>query len=524
MGHFLLFASQPHCTHWIKRWWIKRWLTKSLLLVGINAMLMSPTLASADWTSQLPAISSDEGLLDQQQNQQVGEWALRQLNAEAPLITDPWLQQSLETLVWQINAVARQDAPLALVLINDPQINAFAVPAGLIGLNIGLINKARSLDEVASVIAHEIAHVSQRHYQHRHDQRTQQLLLQAGGILAGLAAAKSGEGNATAAVLMGTQAVSANRAATFSRSQEQEADRIGMQIMAQAGYDVNAMPRFFATLDQQNPVKANAFIPSFIMSHPLTADRLSEARQRASRYPKPKLTATQSNRNALFDQLQWRARYVGRLTNKAELTQAAKTSQGAKLALIALLIDERQYTDATRLLQDFRQDIEQYRNPLAVIMAATLQDRQGNTAQAITQLTTLANLLPERRDIKLYLADMYLNQATHDTAASNASQVIALLQPLSRQYPKDLAIWQRLQQASQTLAKTSQGDSKTLHQINVLRYRAYHEFWHNDLTDAVTSLAQAKQLAKQLPKNTALLALINQQLAEVQQAHQFKPS
>ena len=133
--------------------------------------------------------------------------------------------------------------------------------------------------------------------------------------------------------------------------------------------------------------------------------------------------------------------------------------------------------------------------------------------------------MPERRDIKLYLADAYLQNPTN--AVSNANNVVQLLQPLSRQYPKDIAIWQKLEQASQVLAKNSlskSDDGLILQQINVLRYRANREFWQNNLTNAVTSLTQAKNLAKTLKQNTAIMATLNQQLALVQQAHKFKLS
>lgn len=481
-----------------------------------------PSMAKT-WLTTLPAMDNGSGLIEQQQSQQLGEYALRQINAEAPLIRDPWLQQSLENIVWQINAVARADAPMALVVINDSQINAFAVPAGLIGMNIGLIDKAQSLDEMASVISHEIAHVSQRHYQYRNDEKTKQLLMQLGGIAAGVVVAKAGEGNAGAAVMMGSQAMMANTVAQFSRDQEREADRVGMQIMAQAGYDVNAMPSFFATLNQQNPVKRNAFIPSFIMSHPLTAERLSEARERTSLYPKPNPQSIDNqNRRQLFDQIQWRAKYLAHLTNLNELTQAARTSNGAKLALAMQLMDERQFDQANKVLLAFENDIRTLRNPLAVMVTATLEQRQGNFDQAISRLTQLANVLPERRDIKLLLADIYLTKPT-DTL-NNAKTVQQLLQPLTRQFPKDINLWQRLEQASEILAKNLQStvEDKTLQQINMLRYRAYREFWQNSLSNAITSLTQADNLAKTLPHNTAILATIHQQINQVQQANAVK--
>ena len=489
-------------------------------------------IASAETTQvngQLASMDNGQALIDTEQNRQVGEWALRQINGNAALIKDPWLQQSLEQIVWQINAVAGLNAPMGLVIINDKQINAFAVPSGLIGINVGLLDKAKSLDEIVSVVAHEIAHVSQRHYQHRNDEKTKQLLMQAGGLLAGVAASKVGDGDAAAAVMLGSQAMSANAAASYSRGQEREADRIGMQIMNQAGYDVNAMPSFFATLDQQNPVKSNTLIPSFILSHPLTADRISEARARVATYKRDsqanmasnRYQSIQQQRAQLFEQIQWRARYYGYLVNKADLEQGAKTSKGAKLALINYYLDNGQPKAAQSLMQDFDEDINTLANPLAVVTFSQLAAQQGNVDVAIAKLQQLASVYPERTDVPRYLSDIYLK---YRPTAESGQQVLALLQPLSKQNPRDVMVWDRLQQASQLLAKHGSGNEQLIHRINTLRYRAYGELWRNELKDAVTSLTQAKSLAKQLPSNQSLLALLNQQINQVQDANQFKPS
>ncbi|MBL7667970.1 M48 family metalloprotease [Moraxella osloensis] len=492
----------------------------------------SVMIASAEPTkvnSQLASMDNGQALIDTEQNRQVGEWALRQINGNAALIKDPWLQQSLEQIVWQINAVAGLNAPMGLVIINDKQINAFAVPSGLIGINVGLLDKAKSLDEIVSVVAHEIAHVSQRHYQHRNDEKTKQLLMQAGGLLAGVAASKVGDGDAAAAVMLGSQAMSANAAASYSRGQEREADRIGMQIMNQAGYDVNAMPSFFATLDQQNPVKSNTLIPSFILSHPLTADRISEARARVATYKRDsqanmasnRYQSIQQQRAQLFEQIQWRARYYGYLVNKADLEQGAKTSEGAKLALINYYLDNGQPKAAQSLMQDFDKDINTLTNPLAVVTFSQLAAQQGNVDVAIAKLQQLASVYPERTDVPRYLSDIYLK---YRPTAESGQKVLALLQPLSKQNPRDVMVWDRLQQASQLLAKHRSGNEQLIHRINTLRYRAYGELWRNELKDAVTSLTQAKSLAKQLPSNQSLLALLNQQINQVQDANQFKPS
>ncbi|BFM99967.1 M48 family metalloprotease [Moraxella sp. K02] len=492
----------------------------------------SVMIASAEPTQvngQLASMDNWQALIDTEQNRQVGEWALRQINGNAALIKDPWLQQSLEQIVWQINAVAGLNAPMGLVIVNDKQINAFAVPSGLIGINVGLLDKAKSLDEIVSVVAHEIAHVSQRHYQHRNDEKTKQLLMQAGGLLAGVAASKVGDGDAAAAVMLGSQAMSANAAASYSRGQEREADRIGMQIMNQAGYDVNAMPSFFATLDQQNPVKSNTLIPSFILSHPLTADRISEARARVATYKRDsqanmasnRYQSIQQQRAQLFEQIQWRARYYGYLVNKADLEQGAKTSKGAKLALINYYLDNGQPKAAQSLMQDFDKDINTLTNPLAVVTFSQLAAQQGNVDVAIAKLQQLASVYPERTDVPRYLSDIYLK---YRPTAESGQKVLALLQPLSKQNPRDVMVWDRLQQASQLLAKHRSGDEQLIHRINTLRYRAYGELWRNELKEAVTSLTQAKSLAKQLPSNQSLLGLLNQQINQVQDANQFKPS
>lgn len=491
--------------------------------------VMIATTEPTKVNSQLASMDNGQALIDTEQNRQVGEWALRQINGNAALIKDPWLQQSLEQIVWQINAVAGLNAPMGLVIINDKQINAFAVPSGLIGINVGLLDKAKSLDEIVSVVAHEIAHVSQRHYQHRNDEKTKQLLMQAGGLLAGVAASKVGDGDAAAAVMLGSQAISANAAASYSRGQEREADRIGMQIMNQAGYDVNAMPSFFATLDQQNPVKSNTLIPSFILSHPLTADRISEARARVATYKRDsqanmasnRYQSIQQQRAQLFEQIQWRARYYGYLVNKADLEQGAKTSEGAKLALINYYLDNGQPKAAQSLMQDFDEDINTLANPLAVVTFSQLAAQQGNVDVAIAKLQQLASVYPERTDVPRYLSDIYLK---YRPTAESGQQVLALLQPLSKQNPRDVMLWARLQQASQLLAKHRSGNEQLIHRINTLRYRAYGELWRNELKDAVTSLTQAKSLAKQLPSNQSLLALLNQQINQVQDANQFKPS
>lgn len=467
-----------------------------------------------------PELRQNEGLIDNQQSLMIGEWALRQLNGSAPLLQDYWLQESMEQIVWQLNAVARNEAPLGLLILNDQQINAFAIPAGLIGLNVGLIDKAKSIDELASVIAHEIAHISQRHYQHRNDEKSKHMIMQIAGIVAGVVIS-GGNSDAMMATMAGANSVVANQSASFSRSQEREADRLGMQIMAQAGYDVHAMPDFFTTLEQQNPTQS-MYIPSFVLSHPLTTERLSEAKERARKYPTSQILKNDASilyRKQLFEQIQWRSRYLAKITNKNELRQNAKHSDGAKLALISLLIDENALTEANEVLQAFDKQIENYLNPLAVLTSAKLNEKQNKIQIAIEKLQNLANLLPERKDIQLYLADLYLKQQQPEYA----QKVIRMLQPLTKQHPRNIVVWQKLQQASEILSKHGNNQDKKIQQINVLRYRAMVEFWQNQPESAMTSLNHAKTMSETVANNQAILATIHQQITQLKTANRFKP-
>lgn len=467
-----------------------------------------------------PQLRQNEGLIDNQQSLMIGEWALRQLNGSAPLLQDYWLQESMEQIVWQLNAVARNEAPLGLLILNDQQINAFAIPAGLIGLNVGLIDKAKSIDELASVIAHEIAHISQRHYQHRNDEKSKHMIMQIAGIVAGVVIS-GGNSDAMMATMAGANSIVANQSASFSRSQEREADRLGMQIMAQAGYDVHAMPDFFTTLEQQNPTQS-MYIPSFVLSHPLTTERLSEAKERARKYPTSQILKNDASilyRKQLFEQIQWRSRYLAKITNKNELRQNAKHSDGAKLALISLLIDENALTEANEILQAFDKQIENYLNPLAVLTSAKLNEKQNKIQIAIEKLQNLANLLPERKDIQLYLADLYLKQQQPEYA----QKVIRLLQPLTKQHPRNIVVWQKLQQASEILSKHGNNQDKKIQQINVLRYRAMVEFWQNQPERAMTSLNHAKTMSETMANNQAILVTIHQQITQLKTANRFKP-
>lgn len=173
---------------------------------------------------------------------------------------------------------------LELVVLNSAQINAFAVPGGVIGLNAGLLLHARSEDELAAVIAHELAHLSQRHFARGLEAGQQAQWTNLAALLASVVIAATAGGEAGMAALATTQAASIEQQLRFSRHNESEADRVGIQTLVQAELDPHAMPGFFEQLLQSTRYSGTK-PPEFLLTHPVTQSRISDSRNRASTYP-----------------------------------------------------------------------------------------------------------------------------------------------------------------------------------------------------------------------------------------------
>lgn len=456
---------------------------------------------------------------DQHQNRMVGEWSLQRLNNQVIALNDPWVQSVMDNITWQLNAQVRQQAPLALVIVNDPSINAFAIPGGVIGLNTGTITTAKSMDEVASVLAHEVAHLSQRHYEHSSEARRNALLLQIGGLLAAIAASAA-DGDAAAAIMMGSQTAALDSQMAFSRSNEREADRVGMQIMTQAGFDPKAMPRFFATMNARSQLNQvdNSFLPSFIRSHPLSDERLTEAQSRAQQFAAVPLNR-QLRHDSLFDLLYWRVQLLTNQVNETTLQTAAKNSVGARLALSHWYASQQRYDTAAKSLAPILQKSASEQaalEPLLSITRSEIASAQGDWQQAADILQEQQRLYPERRDLRIYLAEALIT-------LGQAQQAQTLLKPLVQQQESDLQAWQGLQKANDYLAKhTPDAQLAQIATIHALRYRGQIELWRGRYSDALVSLTQALSLAKQAGQ-PSLIATLNNQIAETKIARDFKP-
>ena len=207
--------------------------------------------------------------------------------ASMGLYPDEALQRYVQDLGLGLAARSeRPDLPWTFRVLDDPLINAFALPGGYIGIHTGLLEATRSEDELAGVLAHEVAHVTQRHIARAIHAGSRQSILSTaimlGAILAGAAGGGSDVMQAGMAVAQGT---AAQQQINFTRSNEHEADRVGIAALADAGFDPYGMASFFDVMSRQNSRAPDERMPAFLMTHPVTSARIAEARDRARSFP-----------------------------------------------------------------------------------------------------------------------------------------------------------------------------------------------------------------------------------------------
>ena len=240
----------------------------------------------------LPDIGSSAGnVLSPTRQAEYGAMVLAQLRHEGYVIDDPLLDGWLRDVGQRLGGASeRPSQSLTFFLLRDRQINAFATLGGYIGMNAGLILEAEREDQVAGVLAHEIAHVTQQHVL-RGAERAQRdslpiLLATLGAIVAAQQAGGNSSGDATTAAIVSGMGLLQQRQINYTRDNESEADRLGIRNLARSGYDPEAMAEFFQILHsvvRMNQGDERASVPGYLQTHPLTLTRISEARERAGK-------------------------------------------------------------------------------------------------------------------------------------------------------------------------------------------------------------------------------------------------
>lgn len=248
-------------------------------VTALAALLILGTAQATDL--RLPEMGDTaSSIWSAREQARIGQELMRNLQREGKLLDDLLVGEYVDSVGARLVARANVfDQPFTFFVVDDPSINAFAAPGGYIGVHTGLIAAAQDEGELAAVMAHEIAHVTQNHLARAYEDAGKMSLPAAAALLGAilLGAADAQLGSAAAA---GVAAGTVQRQINFTRDNEREADRIGIQILADAGFDPDDMPDFFERLQRASRY-AGTQLPTYLMTHPVTTDRLAEAKDRA---------------------------------------------------------------------------------------------------------------------------------------------------------------------------------------------------------------------------------------------------
>ncbi len=248
-------------------------------------IFFSASIQSA--SNNLPDIgSSASQVFSLTEEQAVGDSYMRQLRAIAPLLDDAEVNDYIQHLGFRLveKNPRATDRKFSFFVIRQNTINAFALPGGYIGIHTGLITKTDNESELASVIGHEIAHVTQRHLARRLELQKQMHIPSLAAFAAAIImASQSTSSDAAIATIAGSQGLVQQTIINHTRANESEADRIGIQTMYQAGFDPNATVSFFEKMQQNSRYQSSYF--DFLRTHPLSRNRITDARLRAAKLP-----------------------------------------------------------------------------------------------------------------------------------------------------------------------------------------------------------------------------------------------
>lgn len=409
----------------------------------LPALLLAVVCIAAAARNDLPLLGdASSSSVSLQQEKLLGSLWLKMFRSRVQAHRDPLLQDYLERLLYNLATYSELSrADLQLVLIDNPSMNAFAVPGGVIGFHTGVFTYADNEDQLASVLAHELAHLSLRHFARGVENAENRSKLNMAGLLAAVVLAATAGGDAATAALMTTQAASLQQQLAYSRSNEQEADREGIKTLLRAGRDATQVAAMF-----ENMLKATRYTgsrpPEYLLTHPVTERRVADALNRtgyASSGIGPRRVDSE------FDLLRARARANSWPTPqlaldafRAERDNALPGSAQAQAAEYGIAVMQLQLGDldaAQRAIATVR-----HSRPNSATARYTEQEialAQGDYRGVIAALERQLRADPGHYPAQWLLAEAHWQ-------AGNTATAARLLQQLSRQRPEDPAVWYQL--------------------------------------------------------------------------------
>ena len=244
------------------------------------------TLSTPAAGSDLPDMGSPAAaVLSRSDEYRLGAMVAHQLRDQNALLEDPEVSEYVNGVGLRLASQSAEGGRgFQYFVIKDPAINAFAVPGGFVFINAGTVLASSTESELAGVMAHETAHVTQHHIARMIRNQQQQSIASAAALLAAILLGAIGGGQAMEGGIAAAQGVAAQQQINFTRDNEWEADRVGIGFLAGAGFDPNGMGQMFETMSRHEGL-AVTYIPAMLIDHPMTSDRIAEQRARAAQFP-----------------------------------------------------------------------------------------------------------------------------------------------------------------------------------------------------------------------------------------------
>lgn len=479
----------------------RHWLALAGTLCLLGLLLLTARLQASSPMDDLPMLGdASSGIVSREMENRIGQDFMRQIRAQLPTRVDPllvdWMEQNLHDLA---AASDLRDPTLHLVPVGSSQINAFAAPGGIVGINLGNFMAAQNVHEYSAIVAHELAHLSQRHFARGIEEQRRQTLPYLAAMIASAAIMATVGAEAGMAGMATSQAAAMQNQLRYSRAREREADRIGIDTLQRAGMDPWAMAGMFERMNRA--ARYSRRPPEFLLTHPVTETRIADARDRASRYPR------ETHPDSLDFQLM-RARVQMQLSDspsematmfRTQLEEGRATfTEAARYGLVLALTRLGRLDEAEETLQPL---LEEDSSRIAYMLAdVEIALERRDTDRALKVVERGLRFYPENMPLTLTHARA-LNQARRHLEAQTA------LERLATRRPNDAQVWFELAETA-GLA----GDI-----ISVHRARAEYFQLTGNLQLSLQHLQYALQL---IEDNYPLTARINQRVQDIREIRQ----
>ena len=432
------------------------------------------------------------------EEQALGREFIRLAHTRLRLIEDPLLVNGVARIGARLTQVLNVDPGIiGFHLVDDPAINGFAGPGGQIVLFTGLIATAETEAEFASVVAHELAHVTQRHLPRMIERARKRQIPATAGLIAGILLG----GQAGAATMAATNAAALSDQLSYTRTFEREADAVGLRILSTAGYDPQAMARFMQSLVQDTRFQVNE-TPEYFRTHPLSLNRIAEIESRAAGHSQEAMSQT-------HEYLLLRARVLARYGIDKEHMVANFHSQAAagipevasagRYGLVLSGLRTGAYNQSVELALSLR--AQSPKNIFYVVGLAESLQAAGDLNNALKLLAEAMAMVPDDPVLASYYADMLIK-------AGKPDQAKPVIRAGLRALPHSRRLFKLLARAEGELGRTAES----------FQALAEYHYLSGDLQTALAKLTAALQHAQ---ASAYLTASITARRVEIQQ--EFEP-